>query len=50
MIKDKLPRTIKHLQDLNIPSDVYLIEWIFTGFVRQFHITIVSKIWDYWLS
>lgn len=43
------PKVKERLEESEITSDLYLIEWFFTLFGRAFDIDIVSKIWDYLL-
>jgi len=41
------PKIIERLEQSEITTDLYLIEWFFTLYGRAFDIDIVSKIWDY---
>lgn len=41
---------MKHLNKLNITSDIFLIEWFYTLFCRAFSFPVVAKIWDMMLT
>lgn len=43
------PKIKERLEEFEISTDAYLLEWFITLFGRAFDIDIVSKIWDYLL-
>jgi len=49
MLKDRVPNVFKHLRDLKIQSEVFLIEWFYTLFCRAFKFPVVTKLWDLFL-
>jgi len=49
-LKDKRPKLFKHLDDLAVDNELFLIEWAYTLYSRTFSLRIVSKIWDLWFS
>jgi hypothetical protein len=49
-LNDKRPKLYKHMMDLAVDSELFLIEWAYTLYSRAFSLRIVSKIWDLWFS
>lgn len=49
-LKDKRPKLFKHMSDLGVDTELFIIEWAYTLYSRAFSLRIVSKIWDLWFS
>ena len=46
LLKEALPEVSKHLENLKIQSEIFLIEWFFTLFSRGHSLETTMKIWD----
>ena len=46
LLKSQLPRIYSHFQGLNLTSDLYLQEWIYTLYSRSLPIDLASRVWD----
>ena len=49
-LREKLPKTVKHLEELKISTNYFLIEWFYTLFCRAFDLCTVGKIWDLFIT
>ena len=49
LLKIHLPTVDKHFEELQIKSDMYLIDWIMTIFTKSLPLEIVGRIWDIYL-
>lgn len=48
LLEDTVPWLFEQLSDLNINTEMFLIEWFYTFFGRAFSLATVLKVWD-WL-
>lgn len=46
LLENEIPWLFEQLSDLNINSEIFLIEWFYTFFGRAFSLPTVLKIWD----
>lgn len=45
-LKDKRPKLYKHMKELAVDNELFLIEWAYTMFSRAFSLRIVSYFWS----
>ena len=38
------------LSDLEISSEVFIVDWVFTAYTRAFNLKVARVFWDVWLT
>ena len=49
-VKETAPKVWRKLQELGVTPEMYLLEWLFTMFVRCVKIEEIGPLWDYLLT
>lgn len=44
--EENLPKLFTHFKNNNLPSDIYLIDWIFTLYSKSLPLDIACRVWD----
>lgn len=48
-LESKCPKVASSLKKIDINSEVFIVDWIFTGFTRVFNVKITRVFWDIFL-
>lgn len=43
------PRVLRSLEEVGITSEVFLLDWVFTGYSRSYPVETARVYWDVWL-
>ena len=49
LLNENCPRLAKHLRELKVSPDLYLLDWLLTVFARSVPLDTAARIWDVYL-